>query len=309
MATNNYAYDKWDGVLEEKLGDLNVPTTDVEAYEHFPQYRWMFNKLQLSEKQHIQAKPHGIVPTKFPVFSKPMMNLYGLSAGTKKLSSWKESDYEPGHIWMKYLDAEQISVDLVINYGTIEWQYELVPEWKDGSFHYWEVHSGLDDDVQDSITQWVRRHFSEYRGCANLEMIGTEIIESVPRMGAQFIDFYGDYWLDAVARFYKGEHWLSPKIKGRKGYSYIVRVGKEHQYDRPYIKDRDALKQIEKNWSYSVYLPWYENVPLCEIIDDPHSYRIAVINSETLHAAKKVERLLWEHVIGFNDRKVSLLHG
>ncbi len=62
--------------------DLFIPTDDPEAWEWNPAHRWVFDKLQVALSQGLAAGPHGTMPPRFPVFSKPIMNFRGLGAGT-----------------------------------------------------------------------------------------------------------------------------------------------------------------------------------------------------------------------------------
>lgn len=89
-----YAYHHWAQPVAEVLsgGGATVPLDDQSAYLQYPQYRWLFNKLLLSELQGLPAYPHGVEPSEVgitgPVFSKPIFNLWGLSTGARVIEQW-----------------------------------------------------------------------------------------------------------------------------------------------------------------------------------------------------------------------------
>src|SRR5256885_7665869 len=68
-----------------------IPTDDGDAYDLFPQERWVYNKLLIAESQNLRCAPHGLVPPQFPVFSKPIYNMRGMGAGSciiRSLEQW-----------------------------------------------------------------------------------------------------------------------------------------------------------------------------------------------------------------------------
>jgi len=63
--------------------NVTIPTDDDIAYRLYPQYRWVYNKLLICETQGLENGPHGIMPSHFPVFSKPIYNLRGMGTDSK----------------------------------------------------------------------------------------------------------------------------------------------------------------------------------------------------------------------------------
>lgn len=86
--------------------------TDIEAYPQYPWARWVYNKLLLSHALQYECAPHGINPTTFPVFSKPIMNLEGMALGSKVWCSADDIEYIAGHlfysvpVWWKKLPKD-----------------------------------------------------------------------------------------------------------------------------------------------------------------------------------------------------------
>ena len=62
--------------------DVIIPTKDWEAWPLYPNHRWIYDKLAVALSQGLDAAPHGVIPPHFPVFSKPMMNLRSMGAGS-----------------------------------------------------------------------------------------------------------------------------------------------------------------------------------------------------------------------------------
>ena len=56
--------------------------------------------------------PHGTMPPRFPVFSKPIVNLKGMGVGSRVLHSRPNTTqhYAPGHFWMTLLARPRTSV-------------------------------------------------------------------------------------------------------------------------------------------------------------------------------------------------------
>ena len=70
----------------------NIPTEDSDAWQWYPAHRWVYDKLAVALSQGLEAGPHGMPPPRFPVFSKPIVNLKGMGVGSRVLRS--QADYE-----------------------------------------------------------------------------------------------------------------------------------------------------------------------------------------------------------------------
>ena len=67
--------------------EVNIPTDDEHAWMWYPKYRWIYDKVAVALSQGLDAGPHGIPPPRFPVFSKPIVNLRGMGAGSRVIDS------------------------------------------------------------------------------------------------------------------------------------------------------------------------------------------------------------------------------
>jgi len=96
--------------------DVHIPTEDSDAWLWNPTHRWVYDKLRVAESQGLEAAPHGVVPQHFPVFSKPIVNLHGMGAGSRTIQDL--ADYErsktAGHFWTTLLAGEHVSSDAAL---------------------------------------------------------------------------------------------------------------------------------------------------------------------------------------------------
>src|SRR5579884_3522292 len=67
-----------------------VPVDDPAAWQLYPSYRRVYDKLFVCDSQGIPHGPHGVPPDRFPVFSKPIMNLHGMGAGGRVVRDLRE---------------------------------------------------------------------------------------------------------------------------------------------------------------------------------------------------------------------------
>ena len=94
---------------------------DSDAWQSYPAHRWIYNKLAVALSQKLDAGPHGISPGRFPVFSKPIVNLKGMGIGGRVLHSPADCDrhYTAGHFWMTLLDGRHVSSDIAVADGCL----------------------------------------------------------------------------------------------------------------------------------------------------------------------------------------------
>lgn len=206
----NYKY-SWQSQFFDKFNNqktaLTIPLSDSDAYRFYPNHSWVYNKLSLMEKLNYICAPHGIYPSKndFPVISKPITNLTGMGAGISFSENNKELDYEytPGHFWTKQFFGDHISMDIVINNGMIIWHCatEGIPDPdRIGAFESWNILP--DFTIPLGIVDFFKKHFSDFKGIVNVELIGNYMIEMHLRMSSQWIDLNGSTWTQDLIDFY-----------------------------------------------------------------------------------------------------------
>jgi hypothetical protein len=205
--------------------DLVIPTDDPDAYRLYPAHRWIYNKLLICETQELEHGPHGIPPSRFPVFSKPIYNLRGMGVGGRIIQSREGYDRHqaPGHLWMPVLTGRHVSSDVAVVDGEPAWwRHATGRALDDGTFDYWTVLAEPLPDLETYAGAWLRRHLRGYAGFVNLETIGGTIIEAHLRFADQWVDLYGAGWLDAVVELYAHGRWRFADAGRRTGHSVVL---------------------------------------------------------------------------------------
>jgi hypothetical protein len=216
--------------------DVNIPTEDADAWLWYPDHRWVYDKVAIALSQGLDAGPHGVPPPRFPVFSKPTVNLKGMGIASRILSS--PADYEanltPGHMWMALLEGRHVSSDVAVVEGKPHWWRHVTGEpGREGTFEHWTVHAARDPGIEHYCGTWISRHLQGYTGIVNIETIGGRIIEIHLRMSDQWPDLYGPGWVDAVVRLYHKRQWDFPDADRRDGYSVVLFGPHGRRYRHP----------------------------------------------------------------------------
>lgn len=172
--------------LKEEFKNFRYPQNDIDAWQMYPDYNFVYNKIFVCKFQKISYAPFPIEPKKLPVISKPMINLYGMGLNTQKIEELEDLDINefPNNFWMEYLEGDHLSWDLVINEGEILYSTYFIGHKSKylGLFNYWEW-DGKYHSPNKIIKHLVNVYFKEYTGSMNIETIGGKIIEVHLRMG------------------------------------------------------------------------------------------------------------------------------
>lgn len=264
-------------------GDLIIPTEDGDAYMLFPKYRWLYNKLQIAERQHIRCAPHGLEPDRYPVFSKPIYNMRGMGAGSQILGSREEylRGQLPGHMWMDLLEGEHVSTDAAIVDGRAHWWRHTVglPIGR-GMFDYWLVEAASRGSLEAHLGQWLDAHFRGYTGMINLETIGGKIIEGHLRFSDQWPDLYGADWVESVVRLYRDGFWSFVDAGRRDGFSLVLFGPHGICYKHPPTAEVDELR----TWPgiRSIQITFHEGRTAQSHSMPPGGFRLAIVNTSEL---------------------------
>jgi len=282
--------DDWDYIFynQVKKPKKIIPVDDATVWKYFPNLRWTMNKMFLCEIQKIKYSPHGVIPSFWPVFSKPIMNIWGMGIGAKKISSKKELNqfYSPGHFWMEFLDGDHISLDIILLKGKpLWWVHSIGYNSYKGTFDYWKINKNNLNPLSTFFDIDFLRYFSSYTGILNLEIINNKIIECHPRLCSQFVPIYGKKWLESLTLLY--DKAIYNNIETTFGYSIPVFI--------PYDKYRNIKKNIFKlkNLSFDKNIL---NLQICidkdgdinGLANPPGGIRIALITSKNLMLGKKL---------------------
>jgi hypothetical protein len=277
---------------------VDIPTEDADAWQWYPAHRFVYDKLAVALSQGLQAGPHGVPPSGFPIFSKPIVNLKGMGVGSRALAS--EADYEkyyaPGHFWMPLLEGRHVSSDLAVVDGVPRWWRHVTGKPAgEGTFDYWTVQAAPDAGIEARCGDWVRKHLAGYTGMLNLETIGGTIIEVHLRFADQWPDLYGPGWVEALVRLYERGSWDFADLDRRDGYSVVLfgPNGKRYRHPPPALVD-DIKRTLSVT---SVQITFHEDRPPEGHAMPPGGFRLAVINGFDLAAACAARERLKEHFL------------
>jgi hypothetical protein len=274
----------------------NIPTEDSDAWEWYPAHRWVYDKLAVALSQNLKAGPHGTVPPRFPVFSKPMVNLKGMGVGSRVLDSSAdyERHYAPGHFWMPLLAGPHVSSDIAVVDGIPRWwRHATGKPAGEGTFEYWTVHAVPDADIEGRCGTWVRTHLVGYTGMLNLETIGGAIIEAHLRFADQWPDLYGAGWVAALVRLYEQGVWDFADGDRRDGYSVVLFGPKGGTYRHPPPALAEEAKR--SRGVSSVQITFREDWAAERHAMPPGGFRLAIVNGFDLDGARAARDLLNRH--------------
>ncbi len=268
---------------------VDIPLQDQESYPLYPQFNWVYNKLELYKVQGIEAFPHGVIPKKFPIFSKPITNLYGMSIGAGKFDSWDESNYKAGYLWMPYFEGQHFSVDVAITNGEPRWFCPIEGVKGDNDvFLYWKINHDISTTSMSTIYNFIFDYFTHYTGFLNFEIIDDKIIECHLRCNSQITDLVGgDDWVRALISLYLVGKWKYEHIP-KEGYAVVLRIPKEHKIytiNEEYIEAAKNIKLVSSI-----------QITTGELIDwnDDYTTRLAVVNGYGRYACQDAINILKE---------------
>ena len=276
----------------------NIPTEDSDAWQWYPRHRWIYDKLAVALSQNLEAGPHGTPPPRFPVFSKPIVNLKGMGAGSRVLHSQADYDehYAPGHFWMPLLDGRHLSTDIAVVDGEPRWWRHVTGEAAGGgTFDYWTVQAASEPVIEAHCGAWVRAHLAGYTGMLNLETIGGRIIEAHLRFADQWPDLYGAGWLEALVRLYERGIWNFTDEDRRDGYSVVLFGPNGVRYLHPPPALLEEVKQMAG--VSSVQITFHEDRAPERHAMPPGGFRLAIVNGFDLAGGLAARERLKEHFL------------
>jgi hypothetical protein len=257
----------------------NIPTEDSDAWNWNPAHRWVYDKLAVALSQGLDAAPHGTAPPRYPVFSKPIVNLKGMGVDSRALNSAADYDkyYTAGHMWMTLLRGRHVSSDIAVVDGEPRWWRHVTGKPAgEGTFDYWRVHAEPDAEIETKCGKWVRTHLAGYTGMLNLETIGGIIIEVHLRFADQWPDLYGNVWVEALVRLHEQHEWNFADDDRRDGYSVVLFGPNGRRYRHPPQSLVDEIKRLESVSSVQItfredWVPERHAMP-------PGGFRLAIVN-------------------------------
>lgn len=266
---------------------ISIPMNDVAAYQICnEEYKWVYNKLKLYEVSKIVAHPTGIMPDAYPVFVKPITNLFGMGIHSRKIDNEEEylKSYHGGELWMPVFNGEHVSTDVAVINGSVNWVVHskgYKNEKNHEEWDYWEILDYEILQVSSVITDWIAEHLKSYSGMLNFETIGENIIEVHLRFSSQFIDLYPRDFLDNVVSLYHKKPIWKCSNPTEKGYS--VPIFYHNQITDFHLPSkRDSITSIQNTSSDEGNVPQKKKrlaIINCKNLQDGISYRNEVLSN------------------------------
>ena len=273
-----------------------IPTEDGDAWLWYPAQRWIYNKLAVALSQGLDAGPHGTPPPRFPVFSKPIINLKGMGVGSRVLKSQADYDehYAPGHFWMALLAGRHVSSDVAVVAGEPRWWRHVTGKPAgEGTFDYWVIHAEPNEDIEAPCSVWIEKNLPGYSGMLNLETIGSTIIEAHLRFADQWPDLYGPGWVEALVELYERGAWNFADDERVEGYSAVLFGLHGRPYRHPQAAAVEEIKRAPG--VTSVQITFHEDRLPERHAMPPGGFRLAIVNGfdlpATLAAREKFRKL------------------
>lgn len=284
----------FDGV--ECPDDVFIPTDDPDCWALYPKHRWVYDKLKVAESQGLDCGPHGVPPSAFPVFSKPIINLKGMGVGSRALESAGsyERHYHPGHMWMPLLTGDHVSTDCAVENGLVVWSRHAtgLPLYE-GMFKHWTIHAAPRPSLDTYLGSWVSRHMAGYTGMLNFETIGGTIIEAHLRFADQWCDLYGEGWVEALIALYRDGRWKFADNNRADGYS--VPLFARHGSSVRHPPEKTRIQVLAAPGVKSLQITFHETKSLEDHPMPPGGFRLAIVNGIDLESAKEARRFLAKH--------------
>ncbi|MDH3221048.1 MAG: hypothetical protein OEO19_16070 [Gammaproteobacteria bacterium] len=262
-----------------------IPTDDEHAYMLFPDHRWIYNKLLICDTQGFGGAPHGVPPSSFPVFSKPIYNMHGMGVGGRVINSEAElnANMSAGYMWMTLAQGEHVSSDVVVIGGEAQWwRHSVGKTLGEGVFDFWTVLAADKPEIEQYCGDWLRTNLKGYSGAVNLETIGGKIIEVHLRFADQWPDLYGEGWIDAIVELYTRRRWRYADADRRDGYSVVLFGAHGVPYRHPPASLVDEI--AARPGVTSVQITFHEDLPPEQHAMPPGGFRLAIVNCWQLEA-------------------------
>lgn len=279
---------------------VRVPTEDADAWLWYPDHRWIYDKLAVALSQGLSAAPHGVMPTTFPVFSKPIINLRGMGAGSRVIATADEyaAALTAGHFWCALLEGEHISTDMALEDGRVRWwRHTTGATAAGGTFDYWRVEAKPRPALEASLGDWTVRNLAGYTGMANVETIGGRIIEAHLRFADQWPDLYGGrHWVEALIGLYETGRWQYDDSTRVDGFSVVLFGPHQRDYRHP---PASLVEEIARTPGISsIQITFHEDRPGEHHSMPPGGFRLAIANAWSLEAGLAARRRLEAALIG-----------
>ena len=209
-----------------------MPFFDMPAYEKYPEYQYVYDKLWVMQSQRMQCgkledllnETKALKSINYPIFIKPRWG--HLSASSKncfKITSAKELQkyiHYPHMMWSEFVDAKEGMTDFFVLNGAIMHQITYVYSDKQNGFtDDWKLVSPKSQPPQ-KIINWTEHHMKNYTGVVNVQYRSDKIIEvglRLARGGAYIVSTDNEALISNINNLYLHGTWNSSLMHGGSG--------------------------------------------------------------------------------------------
>jgi hypothetical protein len=181
----------------------HLPTSDEKAYKKYPGHNFVYNKHFVMRSQNIECNTMMIMPTSYPVFVKPEINLNGGNRGCFFVNNEQEfleirEKYTnknhrliKGMFWSSVIQGEEASTDFIVQNGQIKYELDYKIKKIPGSIIGVETLISTKNKCPNKVRNWIFQHLGDFTGIVNLQYIGETIIEIGlrPDAGGRFLQW------------------------------------------------------------------------------------------------------------------------
>ena len=164
----------------------NAKVNDQEAYDAFPEYRHLYDKLWVARTQNIRCgKLEDLIQNnssvEYPIFIKPRSgHLTASSHNCYKVNNKSEllkyKNYQD-MMWSEYINGREGMTDLIILNGRIVYQLTYIySEEQRGFSEVWKYVSP-ETKTPEFVTNWANKYVNNYTGFLNIQYRNNKIIE------------------------------------------------------------------------------------------------------------------------------------
>jgi len=202
--------------------DPKIPKFDLVAYKKNPRYRFVYDKLYVTQSQQLDGGTLDELRNKtvtYPIFIKPRWgHKTSSSKNCYKIKSRAELEQHfdtPDMMWSTFIDDKEQMTDFILVNGDIVYQltYEY-SEKQHGFADMWKYISS-DNVPPADVVEWVQRNMIGYTGPCNVQYRGTYIIEVGLRFArsGMYIESTGNKQLiDAINIMWKTKSWANREV-------------------------------------------------------------------------------------------------
>lgn len=194
-----------------------IINNDTDAYHKHKDLVHIYDKKWVTESQGIKCGFMNEIPSMFPVFIKPYINLKGGNLDCyiiENIDEFNKYSHRKDMFWTPLYKGDESSTDFLVDKGNILFQLTYSIEKLDDRILGMMTKISLDNKCPEKIQKWVSTNLSNYSGPVNIQYMGDNIIEAGLRFdsGGNFIQWTNNKTIiERINKFIDTGHWIHMK--------------------------------------------------------------------------------------------------